>query len=97
MGKPASRLGDSNSGHSCYPPTKSVSASSNVIINKKGALRVGDSYVPHCCPKPGCHTPVQAKGSGTVIVNGKQLARLGDSTACGAVLIAGSGNVLAGG
>lgn len=97
MGKPTAYLGVNNSGHSCYPPSASVSASSNVLVNKKGALRVGDSYVPHCCPKPGCHTPVQAKGSGTVIVNGKQLARLGDATACGAVVVSGSGNVLAGG
>lgn len=95
-GKPASRLGDTHSGHSCFPPTKSTTASSNVKINSKGALRVGDQYVSHCCPNAGCHPPVQASGSGTVIVNGKPLARIGDKTGCGASVMVGSGNVIAG-
>lgn len=94
-GKPASRLGDQHTGHSCFPPTKSITASGNVKINGKGALRVGDKYAPHCCSK-SCHTPVQSSGSGTVIVNGKQLARIGDKTACGASVMVGSGNVIAG-
>jgi uncharacterized Zn-binding protein involved in type VI secretion len=96
MGKPASRLGDVHSGHSCFAVTKSVSASSNVIINGKGALRSGDSYVPHKCG-PSSHTPVQQEGSSTVIINGKKCARLGDATACGAKLMVGSTNVLVGG
>lgn len=96
MGKPASRLGDPSTGHGCFPPTKSVSASSNVIINGKGALRSGDNYQPHNC-KSSTHTPVQMEGSGTVIINGKKCARLGDATACGAKLMVGSTNVLVGG
>jgi uncharacterized Zn-binding protein involved in type VI secretion len=37
------------------------------------------------------------EGSGTVIINGKKCARLGDATACGAKLMVGSTNVLVGG
>ena len=95
-GKPAGRLGDQHCGHSCFPPTSLVSASVNVKINQKGAMRVGDSYQPHCCG-PSCHGVTQASGSSTVIINGKPAGRLGDSTACGATVISGSGNVIVGG
>lgn len=95
-GKPAGRLNDNQSGHGCYPPSPCNKASSNVIINKKGAMRVGDTFVPHCCPVPGCHTPVLAKGSSTVIINGKGAGRLGDPTGCGAKVMVGSGNVIIG-
>lgn len=95
-GKPASKLGDKQSGHSCFPPTASATCSANVKINNKGALRVSDQFIPHCCPKSGCHPPVQSTGSSKVIVNGRMLARLGDKTACGAVVMTGSSNVIAG-
>jgi uncharacterized Zn-binding protein involved in type VI secretion len=37
-----------------------------------------------------------ASGSGTVFVNGKALARVGDSVACGSAAAQGSSNVFAG-
>lgn len=43
------RLGDTDTGHDACPGTVLVSASTNVIINGKGAGRVGDSYAPHGC------------------------------------------------
>lgn len=95
MGKPASVLGDAQSGHGCFPPSKCISASGNVITGGKGAMRVGDQFVPHCCGKK-CHSPVLASGSSTVIINGRQAGRLGDPTACGAVVMTGVGNVLIG-
>ena len=45
----ATRLGDNDTGHDACPPTALVTASANVIINGKGAGRVGDSYAPHGC------------------------------------------------
>ena len=96
MGKPAGRIGDKHSGHSCFPVTALISGSNNVMTNKKPAMRQGDKFVPHCCG-PSCHGVVLAKGSSTVIINGRQAGRIGDSTACGARVISGSGNVLIGG
>lgn len=55
----ATRLGDNDTGHDACPPTALVSASGNVIINGKGAGRVGDSV--------SCGGSV-AEGSGDVII-----------------------------
>ena len=97
MGKPACRLGDIHSGHGCFPPTKSVTGSNNVIINGKFALRVGDKFIPHGCPSVSPHAVIAGKGSSTVFINGQPSMRVGDKTACGASMIIGSGNVLIGG
>lgn len=95
-GKPAGRRGDQHTGHSCFPPSPCVSGSGNVMTNKKPAMRQGDKFAPHCCPKKGCHPPVLAKGSSTVFINGRQAGRLSDPTACGAKVMVGSGNVIIG-
>lgn len=97
MGKPACRLGDIHSGHGCFPPTKAISGSGNVIINGKPALRVGDSFVSHGCPKIPPHGVKAGTGSSSVFTNSKPAVRIGDKTACGATMIVGSGNVLIGG
>lgn len=97
MSKPAGRLGDKQSGHGCYPPTSCVTGSGNVVINQKPAMRQGDTFVKHCCPTRGCHTPVLSNGSSTVKINGKQAGRIGDPTGCGAKVMVGSGNVIIGG
>lgn len=97
MGKPAGRIGDNQSGHGCFGPSPCTSGSGNVITNKKPAMLVGSTFVPHCCPKKGCHPPVLAAGSSTVIINGRPAGRLGDPTGCGATVISGSGNVFIGG
>lgn len=96
-GKPAGRLSDIESGHGAYPPTPCISASGNVIINGRGAMRKGDKFVIHCIPAPECHMPVLMKGSRTVKVNGRDAGRFGDPTACGARVMTGSGNVIIGG
>lgn len=97
MGRPAARVGDMQSGHDCFPPTNAILGSPNVKINGMPAMLVGGQYAPHCCPKKGCHPVIQSTGSGTVKINGRPAARLGDSVACGAATISGSGNVLIGG
>ena len=73
----ATRLGDTDTGHDACPGTVLVSASTNVIINGKGAGRVGDSYSPHGCIVHPSHTTHIISGSSTVIINGLAAAGLG--------------------
>ena len=96
-GRPGAKLGDVESGHSCFPPTKLIVGSNNVMTNKRPAARVGDAFIPHWCPNAGCHSPMVAKGSSKVIINGRPAARLGDRDSCGGVIMTGSSNVLIGG
>lgn len=88
------RLGDNCTGHGCFPPRPSTSASSNVFVNNIEVHREGDSWDTHCCG-PSCHTSNLSAGSSTVYVNGKQIGRIGDPVACGSVVAVGSGNVFA--
>lgn len=95
MGSGAVRLADICTGHGCWPSRANDMASTNVIINGRGAHRVGDHWPTHCCG-PACHDSSQVTGSGTVFVNGKALARIGDSIGCGSSNATGSNNVLVG-
>ena len=90
------RIGDICTGHGAFPPRVCDSGSSDVFINGIGAHREGDHWVTHCNPVPSCHDSVLAVGSSTVYVNGKALARIGDSVTCGSVCAEGSSNVFAG-
>lgn len=90
-----SRLGDACSGHGCWPPRPSISASDNVFVNGRGALRQGDAYSVHCC-KTNCHPGSLSSGSRSVFVNGRPLGRIGDPVNCGSVSAMGSDNVFAG-
>ena len=88
----ATRLGDNDTGHDACAPTALVSASADVIINGKGAGRVGDSYAPHGCVAHPTHSGVIASGSSSVYING-----IGDPVSCGGSVAAGSGDVIIGG
>lgn len=88
------RLGDNCTGHGCFPPRPSTSASSNVFVNNIKVHRQGDSWDTHCCGS-SCHPSNLAAGSSTVYVNGKQIGRIGDPVACGSAVAVGSGNVFA--
>lgn len=93
-----SRKGDQCSGHGCWPARPSTTGSPNVFVNGIAAHRQGDAWAPHTCPSiPETHASTLAKGSVTVLVNGKPLARIGDPVACGSVVAQGSANVFAGG
>lgn len=91
-----SRLGDTCTGHGCFPPRSSTGGSGSVFVNGIPAHRQGDGWATHCCG-PSCHDSTLAAGSGTVFANGLQLARIGDPVACGSAVAAGSENVFAGG
>lgn len=93
----ATRLGDNDTGHDACPGTALVSASADVIINGKGAGRVGDSYAPHGCIAHPAHVAHVAQGSSTVFINSKPAARVGDPIDCGGSVAVGSSNVTIGG
>lgn len=91
------RLGDMDTGHDSCPPTALVTSSDNVIINGKGAGRVGDTYAPHGCDDHPTHAGSISSGSSTVFINGKAAGRVGDSVSCGGSVADGSPNVFIGG
>lgn len=93
----ATRLGDTDTGHDACGPTALVSASGDVMINGKGAGRVGDTYAPHGCVVHPPHSGAVASGSATVKINGKSAARVGDPVSCGGSVATGSSNVFIGG
>lgn len=97
MGRPATRQGDKQIGHGCFPPTNAIVGSPNVSTNGKQAMMVGGQYVQHCCPKAGCHPVILGQGSSSVFINGKPAGRMADKTACGGTVINGSSNVFIGG
>ena len=91
------RLGDSGTGHGCFPPRNSTSGSPNVLVNGKPAHRQGDGWAAHGCSVCAPHGGSLASGSSSVYANGKQLGRIGDPVNCGSSVATGSGNVFAGG
>lgn len=90
------RLGDYCTGHGCWPPRPGIEASDDVFVNGIAVHRLTDAWAVHCCPSDGCHPGEVANGSATVFVNGKNIARVGDSVACGSLIAEGSRNVNAG-
>ncbi len=90
------RLGDTCTGHGCFPSRPSSSASPDVFANGIPVHRHGDSWSSHCCGL-SCHGGVLASGSGTVFANGKMIGRIGDPVDCGSAVAVGSGDVFAGG
>jgi len=104
----ASRIGDIDTGHGCYPPRKIITGSSNVTVNGIPLAHVGSVMQKHDCKKNRWgsivsrgvgfgHPSTVSSGSGTVSVNGFPVARMGDSIACGGVIEGGSNDVFIGG
>ena len=95
------RFGDSSTtGHGCSGTTTVAGPSTNVKCNSKGVERKGDPTAGHTIPAgspPVCipHAAFINAGSGTVFVNSKPIARVGDSADSGAITT-GSSNVFAG-
>ena len=63
---------------------KVIQGAPTATINGIAIARVGDAVT---CPKRGHGTTVIATGDANMLVDGKPVARHGDTTACGAVLI----------
>ncbi|KAA5602800.1 PaaR repeat-containing protein [Roseospira marina] len=94
----AVRLGDTCTGHGCWPARANVGASGDVFANGRGAHRVGDPWAAHTCLKiPETHASIQDTGSPNVFVNGRPWARVGDAVACGSSNATGSPDVVVNG
>ena len=96
------RDGDATTtGHGCDATTTVTGPSTNVFCNTKGVERKTDPTAAHTIPNsaspPVCvpHSSVINAGSGTVFVNSKAIARIGDSCD-GDAITGGSSNVFAG-
>lgn len=92
------RQGDTiSTGHGCDGVTTLTGPSGDVFANGIGIERQGDPTVSHRFGGRNCsaqHVVSIAAGSGTVFVNNKPIARIGDSVDSGAIA-AGSPNVFA--
>ena len=94
-------------GHGCDAVTTVLGGSPNVLIGNIGVLTIGDPLALHTInnpafppiPPPCIDHPGQIvnTGSATVIVNGKGIARVGDSVDIAGAITAGITNVVAGG
>ena len=97
------RDGDATTtGHGCDATTTVTGPSTDVFCNSKGVERKTDPTAAHTIPNsaspPVCVSHSGAvinAGSGTVFVNGKAIARIGDSCD-GGNITGGSSNVFAG-
>jgi uncharacterized Zn-binding protein involved in type VI secretion len=93
----AARQGDPGVPH-CSPYVIAT-ASTDVLINGRGAARQGDASAPHLIPSGRrCRTHVAtiATGSSSVLINGRPAARVGDYLAGCTVVAVGSSNVIIG-
>ena len=79
MSKPLIRLGDSTSHGGTV-----TSASAPTDVLGIQVARIGDKT---SCPIPGHGSPLIVTGDPSFIVDGKPVARQGDETGCGAILI----------
>jgi uncharacterized Zn-binding protein involved in type VI secretion len=90
----AARLLDPTS----HPGAITGPCSVDVLINNRPAARKGDMHACTMPPVAGPHPPSPiARGSTTVLINGMAAARQLDSAGCGALIAAGSPDVLIGG
>lgn len=86
------------SGHACWPPRQNVSGScsTDVFAEGSGVIRLGDAWNIHVCDDD-VHAGIVNAGSGSVFVNGKPVARIGDAIDCGSIIARGCATVHAGG
>ena len=102
--KPVGWLGQDADRHEhCYPSHKTIEASRDVLVEGYGAVRAGDAVGKHkgsCSKHSTPHGAKVQKGSASVFVNGKPMAREGDPVKCDtgqtAPLLRGRPTVVAG-
>lgn len=93
----AARKGDAGVPH-CSPYVIAT-ASSDVLINGRGAARQGDVSTPHLRPggkKCLGHVAPIIRGSSSVFINGRPAARVGDYLLTCTFIATGSGDVIIG-
>ena len=90
----AARVGDQTS----HPGMIAGPGVATVLIEGLPAAVAGDMHSCAMPPNAGPHPPSPfTVGSSTVLVGGRSLLRVGDSSGCGASIIAGATNVMVGG
>lgn len=92
----AARQGDAGVPH-CSPYVI-ASASADVVINGRGAARVGDVSTGHLRPGKRCPAHVAAiiTGSSSVFINGRPAATVGSKLAACTAVATGSSDVIVG-
>lgn len=92
----AARQGDAGIPH-CSPYVI-ANGSRDVIINGRGAARVGDISSAHLIPgrKCGTHTAPIVNGSSSVLINGRPAATVGSKLAVCTAVATGSADVIIG-
>lgn len=75
-----------------------ATASSDVIINGRGAARIGDTSTVHLRPGKKCppHVASIVSGSSTVIINGRPAATVGSRLSMCTAVATGSSDVIIG-
>ena len=92
---PVARVGDSTA----HGGTVIGPGVSNVMIAGMPAAVVGDIHVCAIVQTPATPHPTKTPftaGSSSVMVGGRPLLRVGDMAACGASIVIGASNVMAG-
>ena len=100
MGKPIAHIGSTTSGHGpCNPPSslKTSGGNTKVYVTKILVATKGATAVTHGCKDDPPHNDVVVKGSKTVMIGKKWVARLGDRLDRGSKITSGIKNVLVGG
>lgn len=70
-----------------------TTGASSVTVNGSPLAHITSKVSPH----PNSHVPVIVTGSSNVLVEGKQVARIGDNASCSHTIVTGSSNVFVGG
>lgn len=89
------RSGDVSQGH-CWPPTTPVpNATTNVFLNNRFPVLVGDLYLIHPggCGNSPPHVPTVTLGSPNVFINNIPVLRDGDLLSCGDIARSQNGNI----
>ena len=106
MGRPVAYKGsDCNTGHGCDTTVKINGGSGDVIIDgNKNVARKDDALEDHTITNPAAIPPCidhkgqkVNEGSASVFVNGKPIARVGDSVDVAGQIMEGISSVVAGG
>ena len=80
----ACRLGDSSTGHGCFPPTTvNGGVASKTSIQGAMAAFIGSTHPPHSCGTTVHAGRSISSGSGKTFIEGSPAARIGDSISCG--------------
>lgn len=85
---------DMSSGHDACPGTVIITGSNDVMINGKPCAINGSVFAAHGCLVHPAHSGVVVAPDRKVLVNGKNIACIGDAESCGGVIVSGSSDVI---